>query len=241
MQKLKAFTLAEILITIVIIGIIAAVTLPALINNYRIRQYKTGFWHTNSLIQSALTQTAIEFGYDSPEAMYYICGDFYNDTNISCIYKNAELFKQINDDFISRFKIIDKKTKADFETENIHAHNYTGATNPYYSEILQGFKSANLLIDGSLISDIIFYGNASTDAMTILFDTNGPYKGPNRLGYDIFLYQIGHWSWNGICTEWTTNDFNGRGCYDWAKKDINPDHKQKGYWASLNKNFLFRH
>lgn len=27
--------------------------------------------------------------------------------------------------------------------------------------------------------------------------------------------------------------FNGRGCYDYAKRDVNPDDKNKGYWRSL--------
>ena len=34
-KKFKAFTLAEVLITIGIIGIVAALTLPTLIGNYR--------------------------------------------------------------------------------------------------------------------------------------------------------------------------------------------------------------
>ncbi len=33
-RKIKAFTLSEVLITLVIIGIIAAITVPAVVNNY---------------------------------------------------------------------------------------------------------------------------------------------------------------------------------------------------------------
>lgn len=34
-MKLKAFTLAEVLITLGIIGVVAAMTLPTVINNFR--------------------------------------------------------------------------------------------------------------------------------------------------------------------------------------------------------------
>ncbi len=70
-----AFTLAEVLITLGIIGVVAAMTLPTSMHEYKIRQYKTGFWRTSSLIQNALKETANDFGYDNYEDLYYICGD----------------------------------------------------------------------------------------------------------------------------------------------------------------------
>ena len=42
-KKETAFTLAELLITLVIIGVIAAVTIPNLISNYREKAYKTAW------------------------------------------------------------------------------------------------------------------------------------------------------------------------------------------------------
>ena len=41
MIKKNAFTLAEVLITLGIIGIVAAITIPTLINNVQDAQYKT--------------------------------------------------------------------------------------------------------------------------------------------------------------------------------------------------------
>lgn len=41
MRQTKAFTLAEVLIVLVTIGIIAAITIPNLINNYQKTQYVT--------------------------------------------------------------------------------------------------------------------------------------------------------------------------------------------------------
>ena len=39
----KAFTLAEILITLGIIGVVAAMTIPTLVANYRTKALKSGF------------------------------------------------------------------------------------------------------------------------------------------------------------------------------------------------------
>lgn len=41
-MNIKAFTLAEVLITLGIIGIVAALTLPALIQNNRNKELQTG-------------------------------------------------------------------------------------------------------------------------------------------------------------------------------------------------------
>lgn len=38
----NAFTLAEVLITLGIIGVVAALTIPTLVNNYRKKQFETG-------------------------------------------------------------------------------------------------------------------------------------------------------------------------------------------------------
>ncbi len=42
-MKLKAFTLAETLITIGIIGIVAAISIPGLIQNYKLHVLRTSF------------------------------------------------------------------------------------------------------------------------------------------------------------------------------------------------------
>ena len=43
MTKMKAFTLAEVLITLGIIGVVAAMTMPTLMNSTNGAQYKTAY------------------------------------------------------------------------------------------------------------------------------------------------------------------------------------------------------
>lgn len=58
----KAFTLAEVLITLGIIGIVAAMTLPGVINNSRSKQLETAFKKNYSSISQALAMYQAETG-----------------------------------------------------------------------------------------------------------------------------------------------------------------------------------
>ena len=58
----KAFTLAEVLITLGIIGIVAAMTLPVLITSNKNKQLETGLKRSYSLIQQALEMYQAETG-----------------------------------------------------------------------------------------------------------------------------------------------------------------------------------
>ncbi len=61
MMKKEAFTLAEVLITLGIIGVVAAMTIPTLISNTNGAQFKTGFKKAlSTLNQMTLMNLAIE-------------------------------------------------------------------------------------------------------------------------------------------------------------------------------------
>ena len=61
----KGFTLAEVLITLGIIGVVAAMTIPMLINHYNTKELEIRFKEADSILQQALKKTANEAGYDS--------------------------------------------------------------------------------------------------------------------------------------------------------------------------------
>ena len=58
----SAFTLAEVLITLVIIGIVAALTIPTAINNYRKQEYVSGLKKAYSTLAQVTTQIIAEHG-----------------------------------------------------------------------------------------------------------------------------------------------------------------------------------
>ena len=61
-MKKRAFTLAEVLITLGIIGIVAALTLPALVSNYRKNVAETRLKHFYSTINQAIKSAEADYG-----------------------------------------------------------------------------------------------------------------------------------------------------------------------------------
>lgn len=88
--KLKAFTLAEVLITLGIIGVVAALTVPTLINNINISSKKTELKKVVSTVRNAATSALAHYDMDfssylqdaacaitdKPEINYSFCSIF---------------------------------------------------------------------------------------------------------------------------------------------------------------------
>ena len=64
MTKFKGFTLAEVLITLGIIGVVAAMTMPTLINSTQGAQYKTGFKKALTVLSQAVVMNIALNDYD---------------------------------------------------------------------------------------------------------------------------------------------------------------------------------
>ena len=58
----KGFTLAEVLITLGIIGVVAAMTLPTLIQNYRKHEVETKLAKVYSVVNQAIKLSTVEYG-----------------------------------------------------------------------------------------------------------------------------------------------------------------------------------
>lgn len=64
MYKISGFTLAEVLITLGIIGVVTAMTIPVLITNTRCTQYRSQFKKTVSTLSQAARLSDSLFGFD---------------------------------------------------------------------------------------------------------------------------------------------------------------------------------
>ncbi|MDO5437055.1 MAG: type II secretion system protein, partial [bacterium] len=105
-MKLSGFTLAEVLITLAIIGVVAAVSIPSVISNSQQQEFKTGLRKAVSVLNSAITMNMAidgETPYDNANLIGYLSrhmsiikttrqlsyysktnsssGDFWNETN----------------------------------------------------------------------------------------------------------------------------------------------------------------
>ena len=74
-MKKKAFTLAEVLITLAIIGVVAAISIPSVISNSQQQEFKTGLRKAVSVLNSAITMNMAidgETPYDNANLFGYM-------------------------------------------------------------------------------------------------------------------------------------------------------------------------
>jgi len=241
--KRPAFTIAEILVTLIVIGVVAAMTLPGLVNFFRLKQLETQFKEMDARVQQALKMTAEEYGIDDFTKFdaYSYCGGASGD--ITNCRKN--ILTEISDHFLSNFKIVnsceDLKCYSRYYDKKYSYTDFAGYKGSLTPTQYYGFDRYNTpnygfytLIDGSAITAMTFMYHSRGDSVTFTFDTNGPESGPNRYGYDIFIWTADS-TWYPLCTTKLSaySHYNGRGCYKYAKKNQNPDNTSKEYWKSL--------
>lgn len=167
-MKKNGFTLAEVLITLMIIGVIATVTLPALMTNTQEQQAKTALRKGINILTEAAQMNQATEGYDYAS----LASTDTSDTNIA---------KQ------SLYALLANRTSVDYiksGTGKLESHQGSMTTNAAASNYTVFFR------DGSALS----FSPSATTAATVtvmqndglvygipaLFDTNGT-KGPNIL------------------------------------------------------------
>lgn len=224
-----AFTLAEVLITLGIIGIVAAMTLPAIISSYKKIELENRFKKASSTIENAVISTVTEYAMDDLLTKK-------SNENINGTIPN-ELRNEMNETFSSKLNIghtYNLKTfsiGADSITHNANLKPVYGflTGKQVYPLFVYNLSQKYILNDGTSVSLMIFQTHGVHDGIKIYFDTNGAFKGPNRFGYDIFIYDTGYWNVE-TCN---SDDTYSYGCYKYAQRNINPLDKSKPYWKSL--------
>lgn len=169
-QFLKAFTLAEVLITLGIIGVVAAITMPTLIGNYQKHVLYTQFRKAATQIEQAFKMYEVDNGCIGNITA---CKNYFDAEDISKYFNVVEFIN--NDNYESICK------------------NYKG-NKIYICTNQLGYSTQNYAF-------ITIYGtlyNLSTDAglgSGSVLDVNGPDKGPNEWGRDIFVFYT-PWHYN---------------------------------------------
>jgi len=167
----KAFTLAEVLVTLVIIGVIAALTIPTAISKYQKEQTISQLKQVYSQLNQAIRLSVPEHG-DPRTWDYSLTGiDFFNE------YLNNYI--QIK--------------RMSLDTNEISYQRPNGTTETQFNPLKDG---ANVIV---LNSGAIFYITNPTGSVsqlslslkrkTLSIDING-LKGPNKIGRDLFFFSI---------------------------------------------------
>ncbi|MDR1168252.1 MAG: type II secretion system GspH family protein [Heliobacteriaceae bacterium] len=163
--KRTAFTLAEVLITLGIIGVVAAMTMPALITNYKKAETITRLKKAYSIVQQAIKLSEAENG---PIV----------DWNVTL--KGHDFFETYIKDFVQYTEELDNTSlSSKVQRKLLNGSNYTGTT----------FTGANatsfFLLDGAMVT--LNLNSTADNGLWVGLDVNGLAK-PNQIGRDTFLF-----------------------------------------------------
>lgn len=205
-NRKHAFTLAEVLITLGIIGVVAALTLPALIQNHRNKELQTGLKKGYSILSQALELYQAQNGERIKEGnvghrkLKNLIMPYFK-TVKDCAY-GTELSSCIpNNSYIDE----DKQKPSVYKTFN-------GKTSLWMDQFDDG---QFIIADGMLV---LIENTDRRPNLYISIDVNGYGKKPNRLGQDLFMFQIdskGALRPMGMeNTQFHTNEFCSKTSYD---------------------------
>lgn len=169
-----AFTLAEVLITLGVIGVVAALTIPTLITNYQKHQTVTQLQKAYSQINQAFLNAKLEMGDSAQWSKPVVNQD------------PIESLDWWNTYFLPNAKLSTSKTCVD---DNFYE--CISNTSKYLDGTTMGWTTnlpAILLNDGSVIK-LGSVSNTANASATIWVDLNGKQK-PNIVGKDLFLIQF---------------------------------------------------
>lgn len=204
MKKIFAFTLAEVLVTLGIIGIVAAMTLPTVYRECQKFVLSVQFKKTYSTLSQALQKAQADMGY-IPRC-YYTMSNLSSTTSLGdngkiedCEVLNRAFLDALNiaqlceppayPSCIPKYKGFDtmayeRHPDSSADDALIGVRGVTG----FYEENILYKNRAYALADGSII--INFGVVKSTLPRIFAVDINGK-KGPNKWGYDLFSFWTG--------------------------------------------------
>ena len=117
MTKFKGFTLAEVLITLGIIGVVAAMTMPTLINSTQGAQYKTAFKKSLTVLSQAVVMNIALNDYDLSQ----IVAGANNYADETTVMGNQTLYDMFNE----RLNIVRRANTSDFNVTAGDSDNWT--------------------------------------------------------------------------------------------------------------------
>ena len=176
----SAFTLAEVLITLGIIGVVAAMTLPALINKTQHQELQTGLKKNYTVLQQALLRAQLDTGEVVKPANYQ---------KVDEVTKGSPL-KKLMIKYIKNAQDCGEGTEKGSCIANCSITGNENAKTPYITFNAKNSVIPNWLDDGQFITTdgtLFLLESAIGDGSTvypilITVDVNGVQKRPNRWG-----------------------------------------------------------
>lgn len=177
-RRFFAFTLAEVLITMVVIGIIAAITVPIMIASFQKNITTEKVKKVFSTLSQTTNKAIADYGNVSDWEM-----KSGNNRNSAKFFADTYMIPYLNILTICE----------DNSTDTCKFNNITQLNgNKYTFDTTNNSKAYRFyLADGTFISLVSYLNNTTTGhnkLVTISFDINGQNK-PNKLGRDVFIIE----------------------------------------------------
>ncbi len=233
----NGFTLSEVLITIVVIGVIAAIAIPIINSSMLKKDLESKFLK----VYSGLNQFSKKF--------------FFNEGISFAEYCLSVAPSTFMNKFISYYNI------SGYASKDMYATPTEDLDNNYSLKSISGIKSKihGYCDNTGFVSDLsgaLYKFNDSPslyNGPVVCVDING-LKGPNRVGYDYFLFvftmdnkviPMGMYDKNNppygqkdgsgelFSTECTKTGNVGWGCAYYALKNAHPQNPSKKYWGDF--------
>lgn len=186
-RKAKAFTLAEVLITLGVIGVVAAMTLPTLIHNYQKKVWVNQLKKSYSTLEQGFQKMMADEGVDRLSDVSFI-----SNLETDCMYgNNSDECKPFNEGLKRYFKgdwgkftqkvcNLNNKNECDYNPEDIYLSMPDGAQVGFNYVPTFNSKCQNIKANGGHMCNAVGW---------LFIDINGP-KGPNVYGRDNFAFYI---------------------------------------------------
>lgn len=186
----KGFTLAEVLITLGIIGVVAAITLPTLIQNYQKIVWVNQLKKSYSLIEQGFQKMMVDEGVDKLRDVSFISSleddCFYGDDRGEC----KSFYSALKNYFKGEYRKINRKMCFLWDN-SICDENY----DDIYLSLTDGTDISIIYVPSGRVDDSrcknikLNGGHMCSFVGFVLTDINGK-KGPNVYGRDIFSFYI---------------------------------------------------
>lgn len=206
------FTLAEVLITLGIIGVVAAMTIPNLMTAIKAYQMRAQYLKSYAIVQQVFRQMiADEIDLD-PKSY-----------GLDKFYQTFAQYLKGTIDCGTNAKGMKSYPQCYTKTSPRAYRNYSNTTKAY----------TELFDDGQLIlmdGTNLLFENQSGNQIFVHVDINGFQKPPNRWGYDLFTFEFlngelrtmgatgtRYTDLNTYCSKSSGHNYNGIACADKAK------------------------
>lgn len=176
MRNFNGFTLAEVLITLGIIGVVAAITIPGLMTNYKAHRFRSQFLKSYSTLQQVIREMLADDvsldNSDYPAHTFYKTFITYLSGAMDCGtgYTNGAPCLQTREASLEGYKTYKNYNRK------------SNASMVYFDDGQIAMQDGTLLLFENT--------DGSGGQIFITVDLNGFNNPPNQWGYDLFTFQL---------------------------------------------------